>query len=262
MLGYREALRTKIQGGEPAPIKEKRLQMISEALGWPGGSRSKPNVYDVGALPDKSRVYFLKPGKEASPRKRVNPNDMTPVVKDLERRPTFRELWTSLSVASAMDFEAFRCGLVLLYRSAFLLDHHPEGSSYRFRPQPPVALCLDELEARIGSAFPFGLHGLLAYLDIIGWNEDVKYHVEEGKPTFTGRYDFGTGRVNTLLTTIRVAYQVSDFARKMAEGQGGSRAEEFGAIYGALQAFSNGRGTCLPTHGQLVDWLAPYLFKE
>ncbi len=236
--------------------------MILEALSWASGTSGTPVRHVVASLPGGLDVYFLKPGKEAFERRTPNPHDMTPVVGDVQYRPAFNDVWTALSSVSLLDFEAFRQILVLIYRSAYLLDHEPEGESYRYRPKRAVLACVEELQSRTGRLLPFGLLGFLHYLDVIGWNEDVKYHVEGGKPTFTGARGFPTGRINTLLTCVRVTYQVSDFARRLVAGKGPWTTVDFRPVYGAMQAFSNGRGTCRPTHEQLLEWLGPYVVRE
>jgi len=255
-----EALRTKLQRGEPQHTLLKRKAMVEEALAWPGGTRENPLRHVVANLPDGTEVFFLKPGKEAF-RRKPNPHDMTPVVGDLTELPTFGGLWTILSRISMVDFEAFRCVLVLVYRLAYLLDHGPYGSSYRFLPQREVATSIDALEKAVGRVAPKGLYGLLAYLDMLGWNEDIKYHVEGGLVTFRGKHKFETGRINTLLTCIRVPYQVSEFARNALASRDHGRDIDFESIYAAMQAFSNGRGTCRPTHEQLLQWLSPYIVE-
>jgi hypothetical protein len=42
-----------------------------------------------------------------------------------------------------------------------------------------------------------GLLEYLYFIDLIGWNEDVKYHIVGGKPDFKKR-DKKAGRVNTI----------------------------------------------------------------
>ena len=97
------------------------------------------------------------------------------------------------------------------------------------------------------------------FLDLLGWNEDVKYHCESGSPTFKGKYTFKVGRVNTLLTCIRVPYEVSRFASHAAENVASPGQVDFDQIIGVMQQFSNARGTCVPNPKQLLEWLDPYL---
>jgi hypothetical protein len=97
------------------------------------------------------------------------------------------------------------------------------------------------------------------FLDILGWNEDVKYHIENDRPTFTGKYPYKVGRINTLLTCIRVPYQGSVFVRHCLEKFDSKRDIDFSLLYTIMQQFAKSRETCTPTQQQLIKWLSPYI---
>jgi hypothetical protein len=196
---------------------EKRTHLINEALGW-GGSSSHPQQHQVGRSANGGVLIFEKPGKEAA--EGTNMNDMKPIIiinGTPLNPPSFSFIWSDLTNIATTDFEAFRAVLVLIYRSAFLLDHktNSEGK-LRYEPEPEIKACVAELDKQVGSLTEFGsVDGLLRFIDLLGWNEDVKYHSFEGRASFTeGKYggkDKRIGRVRTFLTCIRVPYDISQF---------------------------------------------------
>jgi hypothetical protein len=252
-----EILRTPLVRGHPPTVLEKRTRRIEEALSWGDGR------HVVDTLHGGLEVFFLKPGKETFRRKRPNPHDMTPVV-GIEGDPLdFKRIWSMMSriplVGSMDDFKAF---LTLVYRDAYLLDHNDSGGKVRYQPSKPIAGAVDELERRIGGALqPLGVSGMIHFLDILGWNEDVKYHTENGVATFDGKHKFKTGRLNTLLSCIRVPYQLSDFVQHVLSRSNDPSAIDMARVYETLQQFSNSRGTCVPTGDMLLAWLPDYIVR-
>ncbi len=183
---------------------------------------------------------------------------MTPIVPNY-RGATFKDLWSSLARASAADMEAFKALAVLIYRNAYHLDHLvDEEGRVRYRPSERVADCIEVVDQRL-SAFlpPGGVWSLAFFLDLLGWNEDVKYHSEDSQPTFRGSYPYNTGRVNTLLTSIRVPYEVSRFARNASEHMETPDSIDFSSMIAVMQQLS--RGICVPNRDQLKRWFDPYL---
>jgi len=215
------------------------------------------HVADI--LANGTEVVFHKPGKEAFRKKNPKPHDMTPVVPGYEWA-SFRDVWSILAWVSFAEPDAFKALAVLIYRSAYHLDHVAEEGKLRYRPAPTVASCMDALDQRLAKFMPNrSVRAFLHFLDLLGWNEDVKYHFEDGKVTFTGDFPFKAGRVNTLLTCIRVPYEVSRFARHAVENASSPERIEFGHIIDVMQQFSIARGTCVPDDDQLLQWFAPYL---
>jgi hypothetical protein len=247
------------KAGSEAIIK--RTERIAEALSWePGPSIEKQRKYILATLADGTEVYFLKPGWETIGKKRPNPHDMTPRVGDSYIDVTFVDIWAHLSRIAIIDFDAFRKVLVLIYRSAYLLDHRKAGEGLRYMPSDQVRTSIDGLDKVFGGALPVGgLWGLLHFLDILGWNEDVKYHTENGRPAFKGRYGPKVGRINTLLTCIRVPFQMHHFAKGIMNVSNDPMNIDFRPGYQMMQDFLKSRGTCVPTNKSIVDWLSPYI---
>jgi hypothetical protein len=250
-----------IQGaGSRKLVEIKRLKMIQEALKWSKGTFEKPDKHVISKLPNCLEVYFLKPGKETNNVTRPNPHDMMPVVGNPLHKLRFDEVWSFLSKISLVDFESFKAVLTLVYRNAFLLDHvESQTGVLRYQPSPKIIDFVSEVDKKAAGVSPFGLMGLLHFLDILGWNEDVKYHVENNIPTFSGRYDFKVGRINTLLTCIRVPYQASSFVKSCIDTSKVSKEIDFMNLYTIMQQFAKSRGTCTPTQEQLRNWLSPFI---
>lgn len=252
---------TTIQGaGTRSLIELKRQKMMQEALSWSKGTFEKPHKHVITKLPNDIEVYFLKPGKETNNVARPNPHDMTPVVGSPKHKLRFDEVWTFLSKISLVDFESFKAVLTIVYRNAYLLDHvETQPSIIRYRPNESIYNFIVGVDKKARGVSPFGLMGLLHFLNILGWNEDVKYHVENDKPTFSGHYDFKVGRINTLLTCIRVPYQASVFVKDCMEASESKKEVVFMNLYTIMQQFAKSRGTCTPTQEQLRKWLSPYI---
>lgn len=251
---------TKIHESKTKSILEsKRRKMIQEALNWSKGTLEDPHKHPITELPNSIEVFFLKPGKEVNNVKRPNPHDMTPVVGNYSYRLRFDEVWTYLSKISLFDFESFKATLTIIYRNAYLLDHvEISPGIIRYTPSQKIKNFLLDVDKKTNGISPFGLMGLLHFLDILGWNEDVKYHVENDRPTFSGQYKFSVGRINTLLTCIRVPYQASFFVKTCMDSKS-KQDIDFMNLYTIMQQFAKSRGTCTPTREKLRDWLSPYL---
>src|SRR5436309_433333 len=139
--------------------------------------------------------FALNRGKEAERKRNPKLQDMTLVVRGYEAA-SFRDVWSMLARVALSDEAGFAGLATLIYRCAFHLDHEVEDRRLRYKPGPPTAAFIGDLGGRLGALLPDGnVWALLHFLDMLGWNEDVKYHFEEGRATFTGKYDnFMTGR--------------------------------------------------------------------
>jgi len=242
-------------------LERTRLLRIREAVSLERGpSTASPVRHVIDRLPDGAENAFLKPGKEAERKRNPKLQDMTLVVRGYEAA-SFRDVWSMLARVALSDDAGFAGLATLIYRCAFHLDHEVEDRRLRYRPGPPAAAFIGDLGGRLGALLPDGnAWALLHFLDMLGWNEDVKYHFEEGRATFTGKYDnFMTGRLTTLLTCIRVPYEVSRFARHAAENAKSPDRTDFGHIIDVMNQFSVARGTCVPNDDQLLAWLQPHL---
>lgn len=185
---------------------------------------------------------------------------MLPVVGSPDLKLKFDDVWSYLSKISVANFENFKIVLTLIYRNAYFVDHVEKlEDKIRYEPSQEITERIEQINDEIGNISPVGLMGLLNFLDILGWNEDMKYHVENNSPTFCGKYDSKVGRINTLLTCIRVPYQASLFVAHCVSKANNKKDIDFSLLYTIMQQFAKSRGTCTPTQRQLVEWLSPYL---
>jgi len=262
-MTFRNTFRTRIQSSNARATWEvKRAKRVRDALSWKGGTQENPRKYLVAILPNGLEVYFVKPGKEAK-RMIPNPQDMLPVVGNLNVKLKFEDVWRYLSRISVADFDDFRIALTLIYRSAYFLDHVVrKDDRVRYEPSQEIATYIDDIDRKARGVSPIGLMGLLSFLGILGWNEDTKYHVENNEPTFSSKYNPNVGRINTLLTCIRVPYQASLFVIHCIEKANDVKTIDFSLLYTMMQQFAKSRGTCTPTHRQLVEWLSPYVERK
>lgn len=269
-VGYWQSkLRTNYIPGVPAEVQSKRVRLINEAIQWDGNA-SQPKQYQISTSSDGSTLLFEKPGKEAL--EGTNENDMKPVIIVKGKRldpPSFSFIWSDLTNIAMADFEAFRAVLILIYRNAYLLDYRPnEEEKVRFEPTQPIKDCIKELDREVGDRSQFGsVDGLLRFIDLLGWNEDVKYHSFDGRASFTegqwGGKDKKIGRIRTSLTCIRVPYDISEFMHAhRKELEGGKRAD-FVPLYDIMQALINSRGLCVPKRtDDLFRYLNPYIVER
>lgn len=267
---WRGALETKLVRGIPKDTMLKRTDMINEAIGFEG-TLSEPK-HHVIAERGSITLLFEKPGKEAIAG--TNVNDMRPMVivngRPLDP-PSFSFIWSDLTNIAMADFEAFKAVLLLIYRNAFLLDHINVGGGHgwRYRPSSGISDAIAELDRTVGDRSEFGsVWGLLGFVDLLGWNEDVKYHSVDGKASFAegkygGKGKQKIGRINTLLTCIRVPFEISDFMYSHREEIAGGRKADFVSLYDIMQALINSRGLCTPRRNEdLLRFLDPYLVEE
>jgi hypothetical protein len=262
-MTFENILKTKLQGSKTRTSWEyKRTKRIQEALSWERGTEERPKKYLVAVLSNDLEVFFLKPGKEVK-RVRPNPHDMLPVVGTPDLRLKFDDVWSYLSMISVADFESFKIVLTLIYRNAYFVDHvEKQDGKIRYEPREEITNCIEQIDKEIGIVSPVGLIGLLNFLDILGWNEDMKYHVENNRPTFSGKYDLKVGRINTLLTCIRVPYQAALFVAHCIDRANDKKSIDFSLLYTIMQQFAKSRGTCTPTKRQLAEWLSPYVDEK
>jgi hypothetical protein len=254
-------LATTVQNRASPEFLEKRKMMIQEALNWEGGTRDQPKRYDVGPS-DGPTVFFLKPGKEAFRSIKPNVNDMIPLVGRGDKRYRFQDMWVPLASLSHSGDDRFKQVLVLLYRNTFLLDHVETNGVLRYRPREGVLATIDELDEPVRKVWPGGLMQLMCLFDVLGWNEDVKYHSERGRPTFKGKYGRDVGRTNNMLTGIGVVCRVANFVGHVMANAGRRETIDMGMIIEPMQEFANRRGVAPPSDRELLEWLSPYLIDQ
>ncbi|MHC1680777.1 MAG: hypothetical protein AB9860_05975 [Methanomassiliicoccales archaeon] len=267
---WKDALRTNYMPGVPKEVQLKRKVLIKEAISWTGGSQTNPNRIYMNPCSDGTAVYFEKPGKEAvanAKGKVKNPNDMRPIVELNGSQPknaSFTDVWSDLTEIAYVDMGAFRTILLLIYRSAFLIDHrYDDDMCLRYMPDPEIMDCIKEMNSLVGYAVSLkSVERLLRFIDVLGWNEDVKY-IESNKNGIER-----TGRVNTLLTCIKIPHDTVMILKRHDErvssgislsNRGDEGDASYVPFYNIMQTLLRTRGICVPSTGELFELFSPHL---
>ncbi len=193
---------------QPKYIGPVRRKLVELARGFRGGTLPAPRKYIVWREGD-FEIGFLKPGKESAPDFQArhkngttgpNPDDMAPTIWKAGARvtapATFEEIFHVFELLLKKNQEsAMEILAGVLYRSAFLLDYsfpEPVGAMPEYKIPDRALTKLAVLET-VNGGIPAVVY--LKYLQLIAWNEDVKYSalgfdIEKER----------TGRVSNLLT--------------------------------------------------------------
>ncbi|MFC1513465.1 hypothetical protein ACFL5P_00475 [candidate division KSB1 bacterium] len=257
-----KCITTKIIKGNPAAINSLRLIRIKEAIQWDKGSPDNPIKHVVDTLENNIPVYFAKPGKEAIVENSTNPNDMYPNVGSSEQRMTFQDIWGVLARLSVFNFEIFKIVMVLIYRNCWLIDHKIIGTTkVRYKPKNDVLQLIKQIDTRIEGLLPFqGLLGFLSFLDILGWNEDVKYFTKK-QLDFNNSQKSRIGRINNFLSTITVPFLLHSFLLDVSNNTLNPEKINHEIITDVLQRLVKSRGICPVKQKELQEWLSPYIYK-
>jgi len=245
---------------------EKRVALIEEAINFQQGTFENPQKTIVCKITNDKEVYFLKPGKETL-RKTPNIHDMFPNVSNNFDKWAFEQIWEYLIKISIIQQAAFKQILVLLYRLCFYTDHGLIDNKLRYKPSTEILEYINNLEKfvlNVGFQEKFktsevGLLEFLYFIDLLAWNEDVKYHNCENKADFTGKYGKDVGRVNTILTLISAPILISKFINNIIESTKAKSVIDVKLITNTIQRFTKTRGLCILSRFDLIEFLQPYL---
>jgi hypothetical protein len=222
MTAHDIIVETKIFKSNKDFIHQRSLR-IAEAITFKSGTIERPKKTLISVLPNGKESYFLKPGKETL-RAKPNIHDMFPNVGSNNKSETdgytFEIMWEYLIKISIINQITFKKVLVLLYRLCFLLDHQEiKTGKLRYSPSKDLSDYIDKIDFSLMDGFKdkfkteeLGLWEYLHFIDLFAWNEDVKYHIVEGKPDFK-KHDKKIGRVNTILSVINVPLIIDGFLR-------------------------------------------------
>ena len=233
-----------------------RSVRIAEAIAFESGTIAEPTKTLISTLPNQKESYFLKPGKETQ---RATPNihDMFPNVGSNNKSETdgftFEVIWEYLIKISIINQLTFKKVLVLLYRLCFLLDHNEiEKDKIRYSPSPEIFEYISKMDFALKDGFKdkfkkneIGLLEFLHFVDLLSWNEDVKYHTKNGKPYFEDRTKKNVGRINTIISIISVPLMVNDFLANIIENVNYIEKINVRLILSTMQKLSKSRGICV-----------------
>lgn len=258
-----EILKIKLQKGRLDELKNKRINRINEAINFETGTRNEPKKHIIYLLPPNNiEIFFLKPGKEVF---RKNPNlyDMTPVIGYNDEVLTFDKIFAIILKIGLTDEIIFKELLVLIYRIAYMIDFEEmSNNKIRFRPNEEIKNIIKEMEISTKDNLPnYGLFSFLCFLDLLGWNEDVKYHIINNQPYFGKEINFMTGRLNTLLSCIAIPYMGLLFINEVLKYKNNKQNIDHNSLLSIIQRLLKSRGICTPNYKELIEWLNPYIYE-
>lgn len=129
-----------------------------------------------------------------------NQNDMKPTVfvdgEEVVFDASFKNIFDFIIAVADVDKETARLLGCLFVRNAFLEDHNMDGGKYNYAPPKDI---IDKVKTAVPTFNGIDTEVYLHYVDVIAWNEDVKY--------WTLEYDLikGPGRQNNMLTYAHIA---------------------------------------------------------
>ena len=171
---------------------------------------------------DDMALYMEKPGKDDGKRKGKNKiHDLTPIViiNNNEKLiynegDTFKIIWSKIyeldnELSLKGEDKAIRKLYLLIYRLAYMVDFECHEGSKIFLPSEEFKNEVIGIQKVIDKhRINFNVKGYLAFLDLLGWNEDYKYQYDT---TFSNRYK---GRLNCILCMISVPLKLKNLKIK------------------------------------------------
>ena len=191
-------------------VLQKKEQLISIATELSG--QTTQGCFDYHTIwtseDKKYKVSVGKFGKEYYQNNKTNyrtkikgnnANDMKPTVFVYDQEEvfdaSFKNIFDFIIAVSEKDKEALRLLGCLFVRNAFLEDHLFDSGVYNYAPPKDI---MDRIVSVIPTFNNIDTEVYLRYVDIIAWNEDVKY--------WTLEYNLmrGPGRQNNMLTYAHI----------------------------------------------------------
>jgi hypothetical protein len=246
----------------------KRSMLIEEAIAFEHGNINSQVKTIIAIFDGGKEAYFLKPGKETM-RKTPNHHDMLPDVCGNFDRWAFEQIWEYLIKISIIQNAAFKKILTLLYRLCFFVDHqYDRNRKFRYAPSTANLEYINNLEKFVLNdgfqekfmASEVALLEFLYFVDLLAWNEDVKYHSAMNASDFSN-YGSKVGRVNTILTIISAPILISRFINSIVDSAKNNGIIDVKLITTTIQKFTKSRGMCILSNAELLDFLHPYLMK-
>lgn len=246
---------TNIVKGIPEEIKEKRILRIKEALSFEAGTKENPS-HNVVNVVNGVEVYLNKPGKEFfRDGDAQNINDMSPGVGDYYTRYAFKDIWKDLlNISVHLSKDSYKKLFVIIYRLAFMLDCVVINDKVRFQPSDVIINEINLIQKEVDDkGIDFKVLEFLNFLDILGWNEDVKYQPDMifDPPK--------KGRINNILSMISIPLIFKKFVDNVIDNRDDLENLDYSALIDMAQDFSRTRGVSPISNTALIEHLAPFL---
>ncbi len=251
---------TKVVKGCDKGVVKKREDRIQEALNIKFENPNTPVKFIVDSLENGLDVYFIKPGKEYFRPNKQRLNDMSPNVGELFTNYSFANIWQLLcTLRNNISLDNYKKLSAILYRTAYLIDFTNDNGKVRFSPSSELLTEIQEIQTEVNNKnLDINILAFIHFLDVLGWNEDVKYHTEE----YAGKINssnFGRGRINTILSCISIPLILQKFVEEALKGKNDITNIDFSIVIDTMQDFSRTRGVMPISNARLIEFLAPYL---
>ena len=251
---------TKVVRGCEKEVVKKREDRIQEALSIKFLNPNEPIKFVVDNIQNGIEVYFLKPGKEYFRPKKKRLNDMSPNVGELFTNFSFADIWQLLcKLRNTISLDNYKKLSAILYRVAYLIDFTNNNGKVRFSPSTELLNEIQEIQTEVDDKnLEVNILAFIHFLDVLGWNEDVKYHTEEYAGEIKS-YNFGRGRINTILSCISIPLILQKFVEEVLKGKKNTANIDFSIVIDTMQEFSRTRGVLPISNTKLIEFLSPYL---
>jgi hypothetical protein len=176
---------------------------------------------------------------------------------------SFGDLWEYLIKISIIQQDTFKKVLVLLYRLCFYIDY--QNDRYKLSSEMLQEIKnIQDFVLNAGFQEKFGtkeitLLEFLYFVDLLGWNEDVKYHTKKEYPYFKNFTESKVGRTNTILSIISAPIVISQFIQDIIYKTANNGIINVKLITSTIQTFTKSRGLCVLSNRELLKYLSPYL---
>lgn len=189
-----------------ARVMEKKIALIEKGVALSGQTaknsydyhvvwQSMDGRYKVG-VGKYGKEYYLNTIKWKDGHKGNNPNDMRPIIwvdgTEIDFDGSFDHVFNFFQSVSHLDEKALEILGCLMIRNAYLLDH---DDNLEYHPSEEAVAYVQQIMPEYDG---ISIEAYLHYLEMIAWNEDVKYH------TLGFDVHSGVGRKNNMLTYAHV----------------------------------------------------------
>lgn len=138
-----------------------------------------------------------------------------------------------------------------------MIDCKIEDNKVRFKPDLEITNEIEKIQLEIDSKkLDFKLLEFLNFLDVVGWNEDVKYQSEM---TFIQPKN---GRINNILSMISIPLFFKKFVDNVMANKDDLKKVDYSELINMAQDFSRTRGILPISNVKLVEHLTPYLILK
>ena len=239
-------MQTKIIRGLPEDLKIKKMLRINEAKNFKRNNTITHNVIDnVNGL----EVFFDTPGKDMN----KFYYDMAPGVGEQFYRYSFKDIWNDMfNICINICEDSYKKLLVILYRMAYLIDFEVKNEKVRFNPpaeiKNEIAIIQEEIDKQNKK---YNVLELLYFIDLLAWNEDVRYYQDNNKKP---------GRINCIYGIITVVSICKDFYDSVLN-HSKNTSVDINSFLELTQQFIHGRGMISCSDKDLLKILSPYLYN-